>query len=41
VDIRQWKGPQFQYRLRVGRHRFGYGALKKEKLVDVKRAWMK
>jgi mRNA-degrading endonuclease RelE of RelBE toxin-antitoxin system len=41
VDIQQWKGSQFQYRLRVGRHRFGYDVLKKEKLVDVKRAWMK
>ncbi len=41
VDIKRWKGPEFHYRLRVGRHRFGYDVLKKEKLVDVKRAWMK
>jgi mRNA-degrading endonuclease RelE of RelBE toxin-antitoxin system len=41
VNAKRWKGPEFQYRLRVGRHRFGYDVLKKEKLVDIKRAWMK
>lgn len=41
VDIKRWRGPEFQYRLRVGRHRFGYDVRKDEKIVDVKRAWMK
>jgi mRNA-degrading endonuclease RelE of RelBE toxin-antitoxin system len=41
VDIKRWRGPEFQYRLRVGRHRFGYDVRKAEKIVDVKRAWMK
>lgn len=41
VDIKRWCGPEFQYRLRVGRHRFGYDVRKDEKIVDVKRAWMK
>ncbi|MDI6820496.1 MAG: hypothetical protein QMC89_06310 [Candidatus Hodarchaeaceae archaeon] len=28
VDIKRWRGPEFQYRLRVGRHRFGYDVRK-------------
>jgi len=41
ADIEKWRGPEFDYRLRVGRHRFGYDVLKKDGLVDVKRAWFK
>ncbi len=41
VDIAPWKGPEFQYRLRVGRHRFGYRVDDKGRLVYVDAAWFK
>lgn len=41
VDVAPWKGPEFDYRLRVGRHRFGYRVDKREKLVLVDAAWFK
>lgn len=41
VDIRPWKGPQYDYRIRKGRHRFGYRIAKKEKTVHVLRGWFK
>jgi mRNA-degrading endonuclease RelE of RelBE toxin-antitoxin system len=41
ADIKKWRGPEFEYRLKVGRHRFGYDVLKGDKFVDVKRAWFK
>lgn len=41
ADIRKWRGPEYDYRLRVRRHRFGYDVLKNDKFVDVKRAWFK
>lgn len=39
VDISRWEGPEFDYRLRVGRHRFGY-TLKSE-VIQVDDAWFK
>ena len=41
ADIRPWSGPGFQYRLRVGRHRFGYRIDKEGKIVHVLRGWLK
>jgi len=41
VDVAPWKGPEFDYRLRVGRHRFGYRMDKSERLVLVDAAWFK
>jgi len=41
VDVAPWKGFEFDYRLRVGRHRFGYRVDKHEKLVLVDAAWFK
>lgn len=39
VDISKWSGPEFDYRLRVGRHRFGYTL--KSGVVLVDDAWFK
>ncbi len=41
ADISPWKGPQYDYRLRVRRHRFGYRVAKREKTVHVLRGWFK
>ncbi|MDI6883618.1 MAG: hypothetical protein QMD00_00510 [Hadesarchaea archaeon] len=41
VDIAPWQGPEFDYRLRVGRHRFGYRVDKSKKFVHVDAAWFK
>ncbi len=41
VDVAPWKGAEFDYRLRIGRHRFGYRVDKGEKLVLVDAAWFK
>jgi mRNA-degrading endonuclease RelE of RelBE toxin-antitoxin system len=41
ADIRRWSGPGFHYRLRVGRHRFGYVIDKEGKIVHVLRGWFK
>jgi mRNA-degrading endonuclease RelE of RelBE toxin-antitoxin system len=41
ADIAPWKGPEFDYRLRVGRHRFGYRVSKPSKMVYVDAAWFK
>ena len=41
VDIAPWRGPGFDYRLRVGRHRFGYRTDKRAKIVLVDAAWFK
>jgi len=41
ADIRSWSGPGFHYRIRVGRHRFGYRIDKKGKIVHVLRGWLK
>jgi len=41
ADIAPWKGPGFDCRIRVGRHRFGYRANKGKKLVLVDAAWFK
>ena len=41
VDIAKWEGKEFDYRLRVGRHRFGYRVDKVKKLVLVDAAWFK
>mgnify|MGYP000081037426 CR=1 FL=1 len=41
VDIRSWTGPEFHYRRRVGRHRFGYRINRKGKIVHVLRGWLK
>ena len=41
VDIAPWKGPEFDYRIRIGRHRFGYRVDKGEKLVLVDAARFK
>ncbi|KXA97949.1 hypothetical protein AKJ39_02720 [candidate division MSBL1 archaeon SCGC-AAA259J03] len=35
VDISPWQGEEFDYRIRVGRHRFGYRVDKDEKTVLV------
>lgn len=39
VDISKWIGQEFDYRLRVGRHRFGYTV--ESKTVRVDDAWFK
>ncbi len=39
VDITKWTGPEFDYRLRVGRHRFGYTV--ESEVVRVDDAWFK
>ncbi len=39
VDISKLEGPEFDYRLRVGRHRFGYRIDNQVVLVDD--AWFK
>jgi mRNA-degrading endonuclease RelE of RelBE toxin-antitoxin system len=39
IDISKWSGPEFDYRLRVGRHRFGY--IVKSEVVRVDDAWFK
>lgn len=41
VDIAPWKGLEFDYRLRVGRHRFGYRVDKRKRFVLVDAAWFK
>ena len=41
VDIARWKGPEYDYRLRRGRHRFGYRLDKRAKKVHVIDAWFK
>lgn len=41
VDIEPWKGAQYDYRVRKGRHRFGYVVVKKDKTVHVLGAWFK
>ena len=41
ADIRRWSGLGFHYRLRVGRHRFGYNIDKEGKTVHVLRGWLK
>ena len=41
VDIAPWQGPEFEYRLRVGRHRFGYRVDKKRRIVYIDAAWFK
>lgn len=41
ADIEPWKGPEFDYRLRVGRHRLGYRVDKRKRLVMVDAAWFK
>lgn len=41
VDIARWEGSEFDYRLRVGRHRFGYRVDKKTGQVSVDDAWFK
>lgn len=39
VDIKKWEGTEFDYRLRVGRHRFGYTV--KSETVKIDDAWYK
>lgn len=41
ADIEPWKGPEYDYRIRKGRHRFGYRVRKKERTVHVLGAWFK
>jgi len=41
VDIAPWRGPEFDCRLRVGRHRFGYRVNKGKRLALVDAAWFK
>jgi mRNA-degrading endonuclease RelE of RelBE toxin-antitoxin system len=41
VDIAMWQGHEFDYRLRVGRHRFGYRVDKRDRAVYVDAAWFK
>ncbi len=40
-DFLAKEGAEFDYRLRIGRHRFGYRVDKSEKLVLVDAAWFK
>lgn len=39
VDVSKWGDPRFDYRLRVGRHRFGY--IVGSETVQVDDAWFK
>ncbi len=41
VDTAPWRGPEFDYRLRVGRHRFGYRVNRRERVVSVDAARFK
>jgi len=41
VDIARWEGPEFGYRLRVGRHHFGYRVSRETGEVSVDDAWFK
>jgi len=41
VDIARWEGSEFDYRLRVGRHRFGYRVDKGGSKIFVDDAWFK
>ena len=41
ADIRRWRGPQFDWEVRKGRHRFGYRVHKRERVVYVDAAWFK
>lgn len=39
VDIKKWEGSKFDYRLRVGRHQFGYTV--ESETIRVDDAWFK
>lgn len=41
VDIKRWKDARFDYRLRKGRHRFGYKVAKKDRTIHVLKGWFK
>jgi hypothetical protein len=41
TEVARWKGPEFDYWLRKGRHSFGYRVDKKKKIVHIIDTWFK